>query len=61
MTLFHENGRISLNYVPIFKIQSLACSGERGRFVQCIKHVARDDAREMTSRARVTLFFIAEL
>ena len=48
----HKNSRISLNYYgPILKIQNLACTGERARSKQCIKHIAH----EMTSRARETL------
>ena len=47
-----QNGCISLNPGPIFKIQNLAYSGERGRSGQNEKTVARDDAREIASRAR---------
>ncbi len=52
LACFHENGRISLNSGPILKIQNLPYSGEQCPSVQREISAARDDAREMTSRAR---------
>ena len=51
ITLFHKNGRISLNYGPILKIQNLAYSAERPRHVTLGNGVAHD-ARDDVTRAR---------
>ena len=54
LTCFHENGHISANNGPIFKIQNLASSGEQPASAAFDNGVARETAREIAWRARVT-------
>ena len=50
--LVYENGRISANNGPIWKIRNLAYSWQWWLPVEHDPYDARDVAREMTSRAR---------
>ncbi len=49
-------GHISPNYGPIFKIKNLAYSGGRGPSGWIQYGGARDDAREIASRARDVIY-----